>query len=332
MKLQALNIVALLVALVLAMVGATFKQELDLAQGEVVMAPEAAPGATEVVDARGQTIPVRDYQRIVSLNSVADPILLELVAPDRLLAVTGYTVGQHPEGYRFAGRTAVARSSDLETILSLKPDLIITSQFAEEPFMARLRERGIPVFDPGEMRGVDTTVHTIRVLGQLLGRTEQADRIEADYRLRLAALRNAVPDAERVPAVYFTIYGDLLYGGTTGSSYGDVLHYAGILDLAAANGYRDWPQYSPEQLLELDPSLVITQSGMAAVICGHSTLRELPSCQAGGRMVEVSAEYLSDAGLGIVHGALQVQALVYPDHLDRILHPPSPEGPDVSQP
>ena len=104
-----------------------------------------------------------------------------------------------------------------------------------------------------------------------------------------------------------------MFGGTAGSSYGDMLHYAGVDDLAEAHGYADWPTFSPEQLLAIDPPLIVTQAGMGEVLCGHSALQLLACCQPGGRVIEVSGKYHSDPGLGLVHAAAAVQRLVHPD-------------------
>ena len=315
MRLPVVNGAALVVALGLAMWGTTVRMDSEPSRSTVVMAPPALPGTTELTDARGQVIAVREYERIVSLNSVADAILLELVPPGHLIAVTQYSLDTHPEGYRYGARPGVIQSTDIEQILALKPDLVVGSRFSGEPFMARLREAGVPVFDPGDLRGVETTLHTIAVLGSLLGHPDRAARIAADYRLRLAALEAAIPAADRAPGIWLTLYGDTIYGGTRGSSYGDMLHYGGVHDMAAAEGYTDWPQFSLEQLLALDPPLVVTSVGMGETICSHSTLRELACCQPGGRVVEVPGQYHTDAGLGIVHAARAVQQLVHPSSL-----------------
>ena len=186
--------------------------------------------------------------------------------------------------------------------------------------MARIRDGGIPVFDLGEMRGVASTVLTIRTLGQLLQQPERAAHIESDYLLQLSALDASVPDDAEVPGLFLSIYGDSLFGGTTGTSYADMLHYAGVHDVAAEHGYTEWPKYSPEQLLELDPPLVVTQTGMATLVCSHSTLRDLACCRDGGRVIEVPGDYHSDPGLGLVVAATDVQRLVHPERA-----PTSPE-------
>jgi len=282
-KLQLFNGISLIGILALATWGATRRDAPQTVQGTIVGAAPSAAVPTALTDARGQTVPTGAYQRIVSLNIVSDPILLSLVEPTRIVAVSEHSQEPHPEGYRYAGRPGVARAADLETILSLSPDLVVASHFADEAFLSRLRDAGIVVFDLGEMRGVGTTILNIRSLGQLLHQPERAARLEADYRMRLGALDAAIPDDAEAPGLYLSIYGDSLFGGTTGSSYTDMLHFAGVDDLAEAHGYVERPRYSPEQLLAIDPPMVITQTGMGATLCAHSTLQRLACCQAGDR-------------------------------------------------
>lgn len=315
MKTDLINAALLLTTLGLASWGAlvpTASHHDAAAQVQTAARAVATAPLTELSDARGQIAPILDYTRIVSLNTVSDHVLLELVEPERLVGVTELTLSSHPDAWRFGNRVGVGRSDQLETILSLDPDLVLVSAYADEAFMARLREAHIQVFDLGQMRGVSTTLHSIEVLGTLLGTSGRADRVARRYRRQLAGLEAKVPTEQRPAGLYLTVYSDVLYGGTQGSSYGDMLHYGGVHDIAVDHGYKDWPQFTPEQLLTMDPSLIITQSGMGPVICGHSLLREVAACQKGGRVVEVASEYSSDPGLGLVEAAANVMQAVHP--------------------
>ena len=268
------------------------------------------PSEQWVVDARGREVEARSYQRIVSLNTVADHLLLNLVEPERLIAITGYTQDTHEEAWRFGERAVLAKSQDVEAVLGLQPDLVITSEFADEAFMARIRERGIPVFDLGNMRGVSTTLEDIAVLGSLLKEAKRAEELERSYRRELAALLASRGDEPRPKGLFLTVLGDSFFGGHGGTSYADVLRYGGMEDLAEEFGYQDWPRYTPEQILAMNPGLLLTQVGMGEVICQHSALRKLPACGSEGHVVELHGRYHADPGLGIVEASSQVQALL----------------------
>ncbi|MEM1448028.1 MAG: ABC transporter substrate-binding protein [Planctomycetota bacterium] len=309
--------------LVLALAAATWAATLPGSPGipiagrrsAVADAPEA--GATEVVDARGIAVPVGSYERIVSLSTISDHVLLRMVEPDRLVSITGFTARDHPEAWRFGARPSIDASGDVEAVIALRPDLVIVSKFADESYMERLRERDIQVFDLGEMRGVRTTRANVRALGALLDLRERAEKVEGAYARQLQALDDAVPDEDMAPGIYLSIYGDSLFGATANTSYADTLFYGGVRDIAAERGFVDWPQYSAEQLIRLDPPLIVTLRGMADVLRSHSVLSGLRACGPGGRIVEIDRAYNADAGLGIVEAAQAVQDLVHGEGRDR---------------
>ena len=267
-----------------------------------------------LIDIRKQVVPIRAYQRVVSLSMVADPILLELLEPGRLVAITKYTHDNSPLAYRFAKIPKIADSKELEPVINLEPDLVVVSRFADETYMARLRERGIAVFDIGDMRGVQSTVAAVRSLSALVGRPERGSRIANRYMRNLQALEAAVAGRPRPSGIYLTMLGDLLFGGTVGSSYGDLLHYGGVDDLAAQHGFVGWPRYSPEQLLSIDPKLIVTAPQRRNLICDHTILSRLSACRGEGRIVELPNKNASDPGLGLVEVAQDLQFLIHGVH------------------
>jgi iron complex transport system substrate-binding protein len=98
------------------------------------------------------------------------------------------------------------------------------------------------------------------------------------------------------------IHGDKMYGGTTGSSLHDVIVSAGLHD-GAEGKFRGWPAYTHEDLLALDPDVVLTQVGMAAKLCTHPGLDQLAACRKPNRFVELPASMLTDPGLAVIDAA-----------------------------
>lgn len=311
MKTDILNGVALFVALALGAAGAIWHGSGGLKVIEVVATQQVfPPDLDELADARGVVVPTAHYQRIVSLNPVADHLLLGVVEPERLIGITAYTLDGHADAWRFGDRQAVGRSEDLEHVLSLQPDLVVTSEFSDEAYMARLREEGIQVFDLGNMRGVDSTIGDVLTLGALLKQQERAQRMVNGFRRELSALEAQWPSKVPPLGLYLSVLGDSIFGGTTGTNYADMLHYGGVKDLAAEHGFKDWPRYNPEQLLKMNPAIIITPEGTGAVICGHSALGLMAACSSEGHILEMSDEFQPDPGLGLVETAAEVQALL----------------------
>lgn len=306
------NGAALLASLALAVYGATRPingGSESHAQRTLAAAEDALRDV--LVDARGVAVRAGDYQRIVSLHLVADHLLLDIVEPSRLVAVSHGTLETHPNRWRFGSVEGVRAPYELEAVLGLQPDLVVLSNYGDDAFSARLREHGVSVFNLGEMRGIGTTREDIRTLGRLLLQPERASLLEQRWDRELSALQQAVASKPHPKGIYLSMYGDAFFGGTQGTSHADILALAGVDDLAAAHGFRDWPQFGVEQLLDIDPPLIVTQQGMGATICDRPAFATLRACNGTGRVVELPRSAMTDPGWGIVHTAQVLQELVH---------------------
>lgn len=276
--------------------------------------PASAAGSASDAprDASGHAPARRHYQRIASGSAYADELLLALAEPERIVALSGQGHRSTSEPYRYGDRALIAGPSDLERLLNLHVDLLLITRFGGQAELARAREGGIEVFDLGDMRGLANLEDNIRALAALLGDPARGERLWRSWSRQFRAVARDIPARERKPAMYVAIYANKLYGGTRGTSYHDVLTAAGLDDLAAPQ-YRDWPQYDPEQLLALDPALIVTEDGMAEPICHHSWLRSLRACAHSYQgILEIPRNLMGSAGLGMLDAALELRSLVYP--------------------
>ncbi|MEM9487882.1 MAG: ABC transporter substrate-binding protein [Myxococcota bacterium] len=269
-------------------------------------------GGRGVADASGRIAPVRDYRRIISADTVADAILLQLCEPERILSVTGLSADKAPWRHRYAGLATIARLDDIEALVAARPDLVIAASLGDPRRLARLEDAGLQVFDIGSMRGVVTYLAALRRLGALLGRPDRAEILARRYRRSLAAVAADVPAEGRKQALYLSAYGNKLFGGTRGTNYHDILTYAGLRD-RAADHYEDWPSYSAEQLLALDPELIVTRVGQAGPLCELPGLARLRACQRAGAIIELESFALDDPGPGVLESAEALRRAVYGD-------------------
>jgi iron complex transport system substrate-binding protein len=279
------------------------------AQTEPREGAAAVPSApANLIDSEGVPIPRRDYRRIVSVSPVADEILLEICEPDRLAAFTA-TSARSSQGFRYAGKPTIEQIDDLESILSLRPDLVLVNGVRDARPVARLREAGLIVFDLGEMRGLSTLTRTIRELAEILGCPERGERFATDVIEGMNAVAADVPPSERPRALYLSVYGDSLFGSALETSFHDVLLAAGLVD--AAKNYRGWPQYTPEQVLAMDPEVIVTHEGMGRTLCRRPGLALLRACKTPDRIVEVDGEVFTHPGPSMVETARVIRAAVH---------------------
>ncbi|MBA3686813.1 MAG: ABC transporter substrate-binding protein [Planctomycetes bacterium] len=252
-------------------------------------------------------LPARAYLRIASVSSLADQLLVELVEPERLVAVSADTAG--PTAFRLGARPRLSGPDDLERLLALHPDLLVASSFGNPDLrLERVRAAGIAVLDLGESRGLRTLADTIRRLAGALDAAPRGERLVDALVARVCAL-TPPGDAPRPRALYLAAIADRLFGGTVGTAYHDILATAG-LDDAAAGRFRDWPQYAVEDVLALDPDLIVTATGGADALRRLPGIADLRACATPGGIVEVDPGLLDDPGLLIPDAAAALRRAV----------------------
>ena len=119
-----------------------------------------------------------------------------------------------------------------------------------------------------------------------------------------------VPPAQRKTALYVSSYANQLYGGSVGTSYHDVLVSAGLRDISAERGYSSWTHFDPEQLIELDPDLLIAPDGTGRTLCCVGGLETLRACTHDG-VIELNNDLLSDPGPRMLEAAQALRDRVY---------------------
>lgn len=265
--------------------------------GEASSSNEAS--AETIVDAIGTRVPVERYARIASASSIADQVLLRILEPDRIAAVTAHSTLAGPEPWRFEGFVKIESLERLERIVALEPDLVIVSNVMDARRIARLRDAGLRVFDIGAMHGMETFVPAIRTLGRLSNASERAERVADEMEQRMSRVWEGEPHHD---AMYVGIVGGEMYGGTRGTNYHDVLEAAGVRDFAAEAGLNGWPRLTREQLLELDPPWIVAPTGTGAQLCRQTGLDELRAC-GDDRVIEIEPSILHDPGFGMLAAA-----------------------------
>jgi iron complex transport system substrate-binding protein len=319
-RLDAWNLGALLAALVASVLGAGARDTAHSVRVEQV-APRSTPiaevqlpgGGRGVRDASGTVAPLHAYQRIASASLIADHVLWELCAPERVVAVSDRTKASAAFAFRHTAQTGISSPAELEKIFALHPDLLFINHFGDPRYTARLRERGIVVFDLGEMEGLASLLPNIRVIGKLIGADTAARALADRFATRMRAVAADVPRARWPRGLYVSAYGKQLYGGTVGTSYHDVLTAAGVVD-AAAERYRGWPTFDAEQVLALDPDVLITKHGMGKILCAFPGLGQLRACRGAARIVELDAELADDPGLPMLDVAEELRTAVHGSH------------------
>lgn len=313
-----INAAAVLCALLLAMLAAalpsTSVRAARRADWSMIAKSERVDlgnGRFGLRDASGALVELRDFRRIASGSLVTDGIVAALCEPDRVVAYSSHAHDpDSPFSFRYAGKPALPFDLSVEKLMSLKLDLFVFNGVSQAAKLEQLRRSGITVFDLGEMRGLSTLLPNIRSVGELIGHPERAARFADNFERRMKSVGAHVPMQGRKRAMYVGLHGDKLFGSGRGTSYDDVLTHAGLIN-AAAEHYDGWPRYTPEQMLLIDPDVIVTQTGMAHQLCDMYGLERLKACASSGLVVELPAGLLVDPGLAMLDATEALHRAVF---------------------
>jgi iron complex transport system substrate-binding protein len=208
-----------------------------------------------VVDRLGRPLDLpHPPQRIISLTPSATEVLFALGLDSRIVAVTGNDT--YPPQALSKPRVGDI-NPDYERLVALHPDLIVLEGPLARGTLARLDSLHLPTLalDSGTMDGFHLSV---RVLAQATNTTTRADKLLADMDRRIAAVEtkaHARPETQW-PRVFVEVSSQPLMTASGHSFMVDLLHRAG-----GENCFPeltiDYPQVSPEALVQRDPDVVI---------------------------------------------------------------------------
>ena len=239
------------------------------AAASLCTAAGAQAPAREVTASAGRRVPVPAREQRVFPAGPPAAIWLYTLAPEALL---GWPRANRPEEFEFllpgignrpeVGRlTGRGNTANLETVLSLKPDLIVDTGSVRNTFV-ELADRvqsqtGIPyALIDGSLEAVP---QGYRLLGELMGVRERAEGLARYAENTLRTVRErvaAVPRAQR-PRVYYARGPLGLETGLDGSINVEMFESMG-LDLVSTRMPGGLARVPIEQVLAWDPEVVIT--------------------------------------------------------------------------
>lgn len=215
----------------------------------------AAPAAALTVRdmlGRDVTLPAPPA-RIVSLVPSATEILFGLGADDRLVGVTDYC--DFPAAARQKRSVGGMVSPSLETIVALRPDLVIaTDEGNREETFAQLRRLRIPIFLVRAHRLADVAAVIAR-LAELTGRPDAARAMIEPMERRVAAVRRAVAPFPR-PRVLYVVWPEPLIVPGRDAIVSDLIDAAGGASITAGDGDA-YPRFSLEAAVARNPEVII---------------------------------------------------------------------------
>jgi iron complex transport system substrate-binding protein len=279
-----------------------------------------------VTDDTGSTVTLSSRPaRIISLTLATDEMLLTLVDPRRLLGVTSFAADPGISNVaEAAARIPHKLDVNVETILSLAPDLVLVADWTDAGPVRQLRDAGVPVYLMASGVTITSIEDKITRLALLTGDDTKGRAMIDGMEARLAAVQRRVsllPLEKRLRAIDYASWGS---AQGRGSSWDEMLRRAGLVDAVADFSSDAWGQVplSREKILQIDPDLLVLPgwiygsprgaSGFYSQVMGDPALKKLRAVRTG-RVVQMPERLKSTTSQYIVDAVEWLARTAYPE-------------------
>jgi iron complex transport system substrate-binding protein len=272
-----------------------------------MVAADACAGLS-VTDAAGVRVTLeRPAQRVVSLAPHATELLFAAGASEAVVGVLA--PADWPPEAKALPKVGDNNAVDLEAILALRPDLVVTWPYLSPLQVGRLRALGVAVYVSEPRRPADIAIE-MRRLGVLTGHEASASQAAEAIDRRIAEIRARYAGAVPVRVFYeiwnpplFTIGGDHLINAA--------IELCGGRNIFAAQRLPA-PQVGVEAVIAAAPAAIIAATDGAERPAWLDEWRRWPSLPAVAQdnLLVVDANLLHRAGPRFVDGVEQLCAAI----------------------
>ena len=270
--------------------------------------------AGPVIDQVGRTLVVPENPlRVIALAPSITEIIFDLAQERRLVGVTQYST--HPSQAESLPTVGSYVRLDIEKIVALKPDLCLAIKDGNpKHIIDKIVSLGIPVYviDP---RNLLQIMDTITRLGSLLHAEQTAAELVSDMEKRIRKVQEQVKKGRHKPRVFFQIDAEPLFSAGTNTFIHELIELAGGINTAA--GENPYPRYSWEDILLLQPEIVVISS-MAGGLSPEYLIRSWKqwnqlSAVNNDQVFVVDAELFDRPTPRLVDGLETIAAIIHPE-------------------
>lgn len=214
----------------------------------------------KLIDRYGQEITrPQKVERIISTAPSNTEILVALGLGDNLVAVDSYS--EDIEGINSLAEYLDLVTPDAETVISLQPDLIITSGINSvgnvENSYSVFEDSGIMVVDVPTSGSIEDIYADIAFIADLTGTVEEGNRVIQNMQKEISDIAAIGKTIENPKTVYFEIgSAPSLYSFGNGTYLNEMIDIIGAANIFGNE--EGWISPSEEAVIEANPDVILT--------------------------------------------------------------------------
>jgi iron complex transport system substrate-binding protein len=274
----------------------------------------ASQAAAIVTDEIGRKVEIKNIpQRIVSLAPGITETLYAMNLDHKIVGVTSYC--NWPVAAKQKRRIGGFINPSIETIISLKPDLIIaTADGNRKDTIEQLERVGLVVYvtNPVSTKGI---LNSILRIGEITSEQKTAQTLTARLQKRLNNI-NKQTQRKVKPRVFFQIGLEPVVTVGRGSLINEAIELAGGLNIAWKEKAR-YPRYSAESLMAGAPDIIlfapmVNDKEFAAVKKFWQKYTEIPAVK-NNRIYPIETDLISRASPRIIDAIEKMAVIFHPE-------------------
>lgn len=200
----------------------------------------------------------KKFNRIASLTLSGDEMILSLVDHERIVGLCG-EINEEPDMSHVwkEAKKFPKIESNIETMIELEPDFVITADWMKKEVLLHLQEVGANVYTYTTPKNFDEQKKLIRELASLVEEKERGEKLVKDMEDRLYALQKQIYDkykGEKLRILLYTSYENTSGKGTT---FDDMVSLIGGINAASEAEITGSQKISKEKVIELNPDVII---------------------------------------------------------------------------
>ncbi len=298
------------------------------APADTPLPPEPTPAPTDTAEPIPQPIILADGRGVeISLDQPAERIISLAPSNTEILFAVGaggQVIGRDSFSDFPAEALAITDIGggfgelDIETLLSLEPDLVLSADIIAPEQNQALEALGLPVFvlpNPVELDGLYTNLETV---GRLTGHVDQAAQAAAALGQRVQDVLENVANSEDRPLVFYQLDStdpNAPWTSGPGTFIDTLIHLAGGENVGAGLE-GPWVQISVEALIAQNPDVILMgdalYSGLTAADVAARPGWDAIAAVQNGQVYEFDDNLASRPGPRLVDGLEQIARLLHP--------------------
>ncbi len=191
-------------------------------------------------------------KRIISLGPSVTESLYLLQAGDRLVGRTVFC--NRPEDAKSKPKVGNVIDVNIEKILVLKPDLIITTSLTRQRVKDKIKSLGIRTLNYRQAENFQQMCEQFLELGKAVGKEKLAEQIIKDINTQVDAFEQKIKILKHKPKVFIQIGSNPVFSAGSDSFINDLIRLAGGENIA---GDVRSGIFSKEEVVRRNPDVII---------------------------------------------------------------------------